>query len=605
MAKQTDIQISICGSAGDGTIAVGDIFKRAMARAGYRVIAFDHYPAEIRGFGKCISRTRISTNQVYSMKSYSDVLVSLNDLHAIPHVGEVRDYGAIIYDSAPMSAVAEGAHISGHLMPGHLPYALPIRELSELATGANRSRNIVALGFIAGLYQLPQQAFHQAIAAKFETKAPAVADTALAAFDSGFKSGSSTYKFDDVQIDHSRARKNGGEVRMMTGNGAIAHGCLEAGIETFFGYPITPATGIMERLAVEMPRRGGRLVQTEDEIAAISATIGAGYAGARAATATSGPGLALMAEMLGLGVMAEVPAVVFVSQRGGPSTGMPTKTEQSDLNLAVWGGHGDARRIVLAPTNVEGCRRCAARAFEMAEKFQVPVIVLIDLYLSNRYETVFLQGEDNFLPKNWQRVGSSSPGDNYRRYELTADGLSPRCVPGEAGGIHTATGLEHDEYGHPNDNPDVHSLMSKKRHEKLRDAMKYPGINFTKRFGDKGKIDVGLLAWGSTFGEALEAVLLAREEGIRCAAMKVVMMSPLPTRPILRFCNDCQQVLVPELNYTGQFANLVAGELGRPVVRVSHATGAPMDINYLLTAIRNAAKKKLRSKTTTSNPTKA
>jgi 2-oxoglutarate ferredoxin oxidoreductase subunit alpha len=135
------------------------------------VIAFDHYPAEIRGFGKCISRTRISTNQVYSMKSYSDVLVSLNDLHAIPHVGEVRDYGAIIYDSAPMSAVAEGAHISGHLMPGHLPYALPIRELSELATGANRSRNIVALGFIAGLYQLPQQAFHQAIAAKFETKA--------------------------------------------------------------------------------------------------------------------------------------------------------------------------------------------------------------------------------------------------------------------------------------------------------------------------------------------------------------------------------------------------------------------------------------------------
>ena len=592
MAYHTDIQISICGSAGDGTIAVGDIFKRAMAHVGYRVIAFDQYPAEIRGFGKCIARTRVATSRVYSMKGYSDVLVSLNDMHAIPHVGEVRNYGALIYDSAPMSAVAEGAHISGHLKPGHIPYAFPMREVSELATGANRSRNFVALGFVAGLYQLPQDTFHHAIAAKFESKAAAVTESALAAFDSGFEAGAASYQFDDVRIDAPKGRKSTHEAHMMTGNGAIVQGCLDAGIETFFGYPITPATGIMERLAVEMPRRGGRLVQTEDEIAAISATIGAGYAGSRAATATSGPGLSLMTEMMGLGVMAEVPVVIFVSQRGGPSTGLPTKTEQSDLNLAVWGGHGDAKRIVLAPTNVEGCRRCAGRAFEIAEQFQVPVIVLIDLYLSNRYETVFLQDENEFLPKNWKH--SATPGAGYRRYELTTDGVSPRCIPGEAGGIHTATGLEHDEYGNPSDNSRTHSLMTEKRHEKLQAAIKYPGINFTKRFGDSGKVEVGLLTWGSTFGETLEAMLLAQKEGIRCAAMKVVMLSPFPVRPVLRFYKDCQQILVPELNYSGQFAKLLSSEIVLPVTRISHTTGAPLDVNILLEAIRRAARKHRR-----------
>ncbi len=587
--NSTDIQIIICGSAGDGTIAAGDILKRAMARAGYKVIAFDLYPAEIRGFGKCVSRVRITTEQVYSLKHRSDVLVSLDDSHAIQHVAEVRDFGAVVYENVPIARLAEGGHMSAHIKPGQLPYGIPQREISERATGASRSRNIVTLGFLAGLYGLPAESFREIIADKFKTKAAVVTESNLRAFEAGFEAAKATFKLDDVSLGPPLHRAKGAATVMMTGNAAIVRGCLDAGIDTFFGYPITPATTIMERLATAMPKAGGRLLQTEDEISAIAATIGAGYAGSRAATATSGPGLALMVEALGLGVMAEVPAVIFVSQRGGPSTGMPTKTEQSDLNLSVLGSAGDAPRIVLAPTNVEGCYKCAGKAFELAEKFQTPVIVLLDLYLSNRYETVVLPTQNPFAPNLSKGVKERDPGQAYRRFAITEDFVSPRAIPGEAGGMHTVTGLEHNDMGRPSDRPEIHTQMSTKRHEKLKPALEHPDLTVCKRFGDEGTVDVGLLSWGSTFGECLEAMLAAQAEGIRCAAMKVVMLSPLPVAAIAGFLADCQEVLVPELNYQGQFANLVSAQLGRHVTRLNRVTGAPMQVEEILEHVRALA----------------
>jgi 2-oxoglutarate ferredoxin oxidoreductase subunit alpha len=586
----TDLQILICGSAGDGTIAAGDILKRAMARAGYKVIAFDLYPAEIRGFGKCVARVRITTEQVYSLKRRSDVMVSLDDSHAIEHVGEVRDFGAVIFENAPIARLREGRHMSAHVKPGQVPYGLAQREICERATSSSRSRNIVVLGFLARLYGLPVAAFHEIIADKFKTKAAVVGESNIRAFDAGFEAAGAYFKLDDVTLGPPSHVAAGADTVMMTGNGAVVQGCLDAGIGTFFGYPITPATTIMERLAAEMPKAGARLLQTEDEISAVAATIGAGYAGSRAATATSGPGLALMVEMLGLGVMAEVPCVIFVSQRGGPSTGMPTKTEQSDLNLAVFGGAGDAQRIVLAPTNVEGCYRCAGKAFELAEKFQTPVIILLDLYLSNRYETVVFSKDNIFEPNCSKGVKKQDPGQVYQRFALTEDFVSPRAVPGEVGGMHTVTGLEHNELGRPSDSAETHTKMSTKRHRKLEGALAHPDLNICKRFGDEGPVDVGILAWGSTFGESLEAMMAAQAEGIRCSAMKVVMLSPLPVDLIAAFLADCKEVLVPELNYEGQLANLVTGQLGRPLSRLNRVTGAPMQVEEILDQVRALAK---------------
>jgi 2-oxoglutarate ferredoxin oxidoreductase subunit alpha len=586
--SDTDIQIAICGSAGDGTIAAGGILNQAMARAGYRVIAFDVYPAEIRGFGECIACSRITSDQVYSLKARSDILVSLNDGHAIAHVPEVCDFGALIYDDAPIATLKEGQHISGHIKPSQLPYGLPMREISERATNAGKSRNMVALGYVAGLYGMPRQTFHETIAAKFKGKADSITEGNIKAFDAGYDEGMRTFKLDFIELGPTGKPEPGAV--MMSGNQAVVRGCLDAHVETFFGYPITPATTILEMLATGLPKQGGRVLQTEDEISAISAAIGAGYAGVRAATATSGPGLALMVEMLGLGVMAEVPAVVFVSQRGGPSTGMPTKTEQSDLNLAVYGASGDAQRIVLAPTNVEGCYRCAGKAFELAEKYQTPVIVLLDLYLSNRLESVTLPAKPPFAPSLIKGLDGRSRTAPYQRFTLTDDGISPRAVPGQEGGIHTITGLEHNEAGRPKDTPEVHARMAAKRHTKLASAVDHPDLTTWKRFGDDGPVDVGIIAWGSTFGEALEAMLKARAEGIRCAAMKMVMLSPLPVEAIRRFCADCTEVLVPELNYQGQFANLMTGATGCVVHRFDRVSGRPMPVDDILAEVRRLAK---------------
>ena len=583
---KTDIQIAICGSAGEGTIAAGDILRNALAGAGYRVISFDAYPAEIRGFGKCVARLRVTTEQAYSLKEKSDVLVCLNDEHGIPHVGEVRDFGAVIYEAKSIVHLSEGSHVSGHIRPAQVPYPLAIRELSERATGAIRSRNMVVLGYIAGLYHLAKEPFEKIINAKFKGKGK-VAEDNHKAFDAGYETGAATFKLDDVVFGPPG---KGLQAVMLNGNAAVAKGCLDAGIDNFFGYPITPATTIMERLAVEMPKRGKRLLQTEDEIAAISTTIGAGYTGARSATATSGPGLALMSEMLGLGIMAEVPSVVFVSQRGGPSTGIPTKTEQSDLNIALYGGHGDAPRIVLAPTNVEGCYRCAGKAFEMAERYQTPVIVLLDLYLSNRYETVVMPAKPPFEPNCDKPVPKGDLGAGYKRFGFTEDHVSPRALPGMAGGMHVVTGLEHNELGRVNEQPEMHEAMSRKRHDKLKAALQHPDFTHYKRFGDEGRVDVGILAWGSTVGECLEVMFLAHLEGIACAVMKVVMLSPFPTEAVAAFMDDCDAVLVPELNYQGQFAHLIQAETGRPVQRYNRVTGTPMRVEDIMAQVRRLAK---------------
>jgi 2-oxoglutarate ferredoxin oxidoreductase subunit alpha len=582
---KTDIQIAICGSAGEGTIAAGDILRNALAGAGYRIISFDAYPAEIRGFGKCVARLRATTEQAYSLKEKSDVLVCLNDEHGIPHVGEVRDYGAVIYESKSIAPLAEGSHVSAHIGPAQVPYPVPIRELSERSTGAVRSRNMVVLGYLAGLFQLAREPFAKIIDAKFKGKG-AVAAANHQAFAAGYDLGAATFKLDDVVFGEPDKNLH---ATMLNGNAAVVRGCLDAGIDNFFGYPITPATTIMERLASEMPRHGKRLVQTEDEIAAIATTIGAGYTGARAATATSGPGLALMSEMLGLGVMAEVPAVVFVSQRGGPSTGIPTKTEQSDLNIALYGGHGDAPRIVIAPTNVEGCYRCAGKAFEMAERYQTPVIVLLDLYLSNRYETVVMPAKPPFEPNCDKPLPKQDLGPGCKRFAHSADHVSPRALPGMAGGMHVVTGLEHNELGRVNEQPDNHEAMSRKRHEKIESALGHPDFTHYRRFGDDGRLDVGILGWGSTFGECMEAMLRVRLEGIRCAAMKIVTLSPFPREAVAEFIDDCDVVLVPELNYQGQLAHLVQAQTSRVVQRHNRVTGAPLRVEDICAEIRRLA----------------
>ncbi len=328
----------------------------------------------------------------------------------------------------------------------------------------------------------------------------------------------------------------------------------------------------MEFMAAELPKFGGDLVQTEDEIAALAATIGASYAGAKAMTATSGPGLSLMSELINLASTAEVPVVIVNSQRAGPSTGMPTKTEQSDLNQMLYGGHGEGPRIVLAPTSVEDAFYKMIVAFNLAERYQMPVIVAMDQALSVRTQTIARPHTEQ-LPVVPRAVPDLRGEKSYKRYALAASGVSARSVPGEAGGMYVATGLEHDEFGHPSYDPEVHKAMVAKRYHKLEEARKE--FHEAHRFG-AADAKIGLLGWGSTEGAVHEAVMRAQAAGIYVAGLFPVALNPLPDEEIMSFAKPLRQLIIAETNYTGQFAALLRSKYGIEGERLNRFDGLPL-----------------------------
>jgi 2-oxoglutarate ferredoxin oxidoreductase subunit alpha len=365
----------------------------------------------------------------------------------------------------------------------------------------------------------------------------------------------------------------------MSGNAAIAQGALDAGVRLYFGYPITPATPIMEYLAKVLPERGGRVVQMEDEISSTGAVCGSFYAGTRAMTATSGPGFALMTEMITHGVMAEIPAVIVNAQRGGPATGLPTKTEQSDLHAAVFGGPGDSARIVVAPTNVWECYWYTLRSFQLAERYQSPVIVLTDFFLDNRVESVPLPEASDGARADGNVYPDAGVQGPYERFALTESGISPRSIPGMEGLMFAATGLEHTERGTPEYSAENHMRMSEKRHRKIQGAL--ADLPEPEVYADSGHLEVGVVAWGSTFGSALEAVNKARGGGQKVGAMKIASLSPYHEEVIRRFMDRCGEVLIPELNFEGQLANLIGHLHRKDVLRLDRATGEPFRANAI------------------------
>jgi len=301
-------------------------------------------------------------------------------------------------------------------------------------------------------------------------------------------------------------------------------------------------------------------------------------------TATSGPGFALMTELITHGVMAEIPAVILNAQRGGPSTGLPTKTEQSDLHAAVFGGPGDSCRIVIAPTNVDECYHYTVKSFQLAERYQTPVIVLTDFYLDNRVENLPLPEATPEEKANWNVYPEESVQGAYKRYLVTESGISPRALPGTEGYIFSATGLEHTERGTPNYTPENHTIMTEKRHRKIQGAL--ADLPAPVEFFGRGQLDVGVIGWGSTFGSVLEAVNAVRMRGWNVGALKVTAIYPYHAEIIRAFMNRCKNVLIPELNYEGQLANLISHLYHKDVVRLNQVTGNPFPPSAIVAKIQ-------------------
>jgi 2-oxoglutarate ferredoxin oxidoreductase subunit alpha len=365
---------------------------------------------------------------------------------------------------------------------------------------------------------------------------------------------------------------------IMSGNEAAAFGALAGGLNCFFGYPITPATDIMEWLAKRLPGFGGTVIQTEDEIAAITACIGASFAGARVATSSSGPGISLMTEGLGLATMHEAPLVVFDAMRSGPSTGMPTKTEQGDINLAIFGAHGDAPRIVVGPRDVETCFYTAIDALNLAEKYQTPVIYLTDQSLATRTQTIRRPDPSQFRLVERKRPAITEQTDDfdYKRYELTPDHISAQAIPGRDNLPYVATGLEHNEHAHIDQTPAGHTIMSDKRARKIESAADEPG--WTEEYGDP-KATIGILCWGSTAGPGVEALDMLAERGVRAKMLYVRMLWPVRLQEIQAFVKGCTAVIVPELNHSGQYAQVLRaklyGKTNVPIHQLNKVTGLP------------------------------
>jgi 2-oxoglutarate ferredoxin oxidoreductase subunit alpha len=322
-------------------------------------------------------------------------------------------------------------------------------------------------------------------------------------------------------------------------------------------YPITPASDIMEYLIKKMPKVGGVVVQTEDEIAAINMVIGAAYGGARAMTATSGPGLSLMMEAIGLAGMTETPVVIVDTQRGGPSTGLPTKHEQSDLYAVLFGTHGEIPKIVLAPSTAEECFYETARAFNLAEQYQCPVILITDLALSLAKQTVEPLRREAVEINRGKLVTEVDPsqlnGQLFKRYAFTEDGISPRVIPGVKGGIHHVTGVEHNEVGRPDESAANRERMMRKRLRKLEGVELEGSVSFN----GPEDYDTLIVGFGSTRGPIEEAMERLAAEGQRVAHAHVKVLAPFPTKTLSSYTERAKKVVVVENNATGQLSKMM------------------------------------------------
>lgn len=570
-----NLTFRVAGEGGEGVISTGELLTTAVARTRHDVFTFRTYPAEIKG-GPAMFQIRFADHPVMSVGTELDVLLAFNEEAVDLHAEAVKKNGLVIYDSTvfdPEKKVRPGTHLLG----------VPFTAIARDAVGLKRAKNMVALSVVGHILGVPQDSFKKLVEEKFGSKGTEILEKNIQAVEHGYKWAEDHPTTEDLKVPSS-IRKD--RKLIMSGNEAMSAGALVAGCRYYAGYPITPASDILSFMEKEIPKFGGVAIQTEDEISALSSCIGASYAGVPAMTATSGPGLSLMAELVGLGSMCEIPFVIVDAQRSGPSTGMPTKTEQSDLNFAIHMSHGEAPRVVMAPSNVKDCFYGMIKAFYIAEKYQIPVIMLSDQSLSHRTQTFTRPKVENLTVS--ARLRAKKNGVKFKRFLDTENGVSPMSVPGDEGLNFVSTGLEHDEKGNPSWSPTNHQRMMSKRHRKLDFISKEKG--FTRRFGDE-HASVGIICWGSTEGPVEEAINNAAMQGLEVKALTIKMIHPLPDEEIRSFMVNLKHVIVPEINFTGQLCQLLRGRYLFPFQSLTKCNGLPFSPDEIQTRLEEVIRR--------------
>lgn len=535
----------IGGQQGEGVESTDRIFSTALNRLGYYLYGYRHFSSRIKG-GHTNNKIRISTKPIRAISDDLDILVAFDQESIDLNARELRKGGVIVADAKFSPTVPEG--IDARL------FAVPITKMAE-ELGTSLMKNMVASGASWALLGLPLEVFNKAVEEEFGRKGPAIVEKNIEAVKRGaeFVLEQAGGPLEEFRLEEA----DGQQKLFMIGNEAIGLGSIAAGCRLMSAYPITPASEIMEYLIKKLPKFGGTVVQTEDEIAAVTMAIGANYAGVRTMTASAGPGLSLMMEAIGLAGMTETPLVIVNTQRGGPSTGLPTKQEQSDLNAMVYGTHGEIPKVVIAPASIEDCFYDMIEAFNVSEQYQVPVIVMTDLQLS--------LGKQSCEPLDYSKVQISrgklvtdAPAlegpELFKRYEITEDGISPRILPGEKGGLHHVTGVEHDEVGRPSENAGNRQRMMDKRLKKLNDLAIREAIRVDAPNETPELLIVGM---GSTGGTIDAARAMLAQDGVTSNHITIRQIHPFPADALKPYLEKAKKVVVIENNATAQLAGQI------------------------------------------------
>lgn len=533
------LSVAITGSGGAGVMTVGDLLLEAAVGVGWYGLQTRSVGPQIRG-GESAALLRLSPRPVEIHGPAFDLVFAVDWLNFDRFAAEIPLTAKTVVVADP----AAGEPPARVRECGAILVDLPIKDLVAAIAGGRP--NMLALGVLAGHIGLPQDVMVALIADRFAAKGAAAVSSSTQAVTAGYAHSAALNAAPRLAAPAAPA-SSAGKRWVINGNEAAGLGAVRGGVRFAAAYPITPATEILEWLAPALAKVGGRLVQAEDELASINMTIGASFGGVPSLTATSGPGYALMTEAIGLATAAEVPIVVVDVMRGGPSTGIPTKSEQCDLNIAVYGLHGDAPHLVVAPNSVADCLFSTQWAVHLAEAMQVPAVVLSDQFLGQARVVIDRPAEVAFLAR---REHATHIEGDYRRYAVTGSGISPMAIPGTPGGQYTADGLEHNPRGTPSTRAEDHDAQLDKRQRKVAD------FTYGQHWADiEGDGELAVVTWGSSTGAVREAVRAARAKGLAVRTISLRLLAPALPAAMAAALEGARRVLVVEQTHSGQFLN--------------------------------------------------
>ena len=546
-----DLAVMIAGKAGDGVLFTGNVLAMLLKRHGWEIVTSRDFPSNIRGEATGYT-VRASLDKIYGLGDRVNILLAFDCEAILAHLPEIAENGIVFCDG-------DGATpLPPDQARGKTFHRLFLRSLARERFGQEIFKNVMALGAISYVLDLEFSLLEEIISEMFlKRKGEEVVRKNIEAARAGLE------KAREITVEkecHPLTRRPDENRILLSGDEAIGFGALAAGCRYFAAYPICPASEIWQWLVHYLPDFGGVVVQTEDEPAALNMALGASFAGARAMTSTSGPGASLMMEAFSLAGMAEIPVVIAHVQRLGPSTGMPTKTQQGDVLQWIFGSHGEFPRIVLAPGTVEECFDLTVGAFNLAEKYQCTVIILTELDMGQDFRTA---RAFDFSGIRVERGKLLTPGDlqnvrDFKRYEITADGISPRALPSWRNGVHLVESLEHDEKGYRDEDPQNRSRMMEKRMRKLDSAA---ADLFPSQTWGCQKADVGFIGFGSTLGAILEAMEELRAVNIPSRLLQIRTLWPFPAAEVREFLAESRLPFVVEHNFTGELATLIRSQV--------------------------------------------